>query len=562
MKPDVDWPKLKKHCNSRKSALLAERQPFEARWKDVAQHVDPMRGRFDERDSNGKIREINYRKIINSRSTKGLRKMTAGFMSGHTSKSRPWFRITVSDPVLAQHPSVKAWCDDVGQLIRDILAKSNFYTALPNFYTERHAFGVAAMACVEDTREVVRFHTFTVGEYAIGLNERGTVDTFWRRYTLSAGQIRDKFSKNVGGDNHLPDKVRDALKHDREDQKFTIECLIEPNPDKKPGTQGRMHKAFRVVDWMDGKVLDVQSDYENPILASRWDAVSGAVYSTSPAIDALGDIKQLQHQEGVKLKLGDKIADPPMGLPDSMRNQRASLMPGAITYLSPTDAKQQVGALYVPNAQAVQVIREDIAEVQGRVDEAFMLDLFQMLAFLDDRQRTAYEISARQEEKLSMLGPFLESLTDEVLDPAISRVYGIADRRGLVPEPPEEMRGADVSIEYTSTMAQAQKASGISTIERVVGFVGGLAQATQDQSVWDKFDSDEAIDIYADQVGVPARVVRGDDAVGELRMSRQQQQQMQQMAQMAPAMKQGADAIAKLAETAPVEGSIAEGLSA
>ena len=96
----------------------------------------------------------------------------------------------------------------------------------------------------------------------------------------------------------------------------------------------------------------------------------------------------------------------------------------------------------------------------------------------------------------------------------------------------------------------------------MVGFVGGLAQATQDQSVWDKFDSDEAIDIYADQVGVPARVVRGDDAVGELRMSRQQQQQMQQMAQMAPAMKQGADAIAKLAETAPVEGSIAEGLSA
>jgi len=47
----------------------------------------------------------------------------------------------------------------------------------------------------------------------------------------------------------------------------------------------------------------------------------------------------------------------------------------------------------------------DLAEVQGRVKEAFYANLFLMLAESDRREITAREIDERREEKMLMLGP-------------------------------------------------------------------------------------------------------------------------------------------------------------
>lgn len=552
---------LRQHCQRRKAALIAEREPYVTDWRQVSQYLDPTRGRFDEGDSRRTAAKRSRAKIINARATRGLRIMTAGFMGGHTSKARPWFRITVPDPTMAELPQVKVWCDDVAQRIRDVLARSNFYTALPNFYTERHAFGVAAMAALEDDEEVVRFYPFTVGTYAIGLNHRNRVDTFWRCYTMTAKQLKDRF-----GEANLPQRVKDALK-DKPDTTFTVESLIEPNPDAKEGMRGPMARPWRQVDYIPGTDSEPHGylfhggHYENPILATRWGAVGDEVYSTSPAIDALGDIKQLQYLEGQKLKLLDKMADPALTAPDFMRGRRASTNPGEVVYVTPLQTAK-VEPLYAPNHGALQQVMAEIQAVGERVDQAFMVDLFRMLDFLDDRQRTAYEISERKEEKIAMLGPALESLTDEVLDPVIVRVYSIMERRGLIPEVPDVLDNVPLRIEYTSVMAQAQKAAGTGTIERVFGFAAQLFQATGGTrpEVFDKLDFDQAIDEVHDQQGAPARIVRSDDEVEAIRAGRQQQMQMQQMAAMAPALKQGADALATMGKAKAEEGSALEGM--
>lgn len=559
--------KLRQHCQRRKAALIAEREPYMADWRQVSQYLDPTRGRFDEGDDRRKAAKRSRAKIINMRATRALRIMTAGFMGGHTSKARPWFRITVPDPAMAEQPQVKQWCDDVAQRIRDVLARSNFYTALPNFYTERHAFGVAAMACLEDDEEVVRFYPFTVGTYAIGLNHRNRVDTFWRSYTLTAKQIKERFPQA-----ELPVKVAEALRDNKGDTPFTIESLVEPNPDGKDGMRGPMARPWRQVDYIPGGdheahgYLFYGGHYENPILATRWGAVGDEVYSTSPAIDALGDIKQLQYAEGQKLKLQDKIADPALTAPDFLRGRRVSTNPGEIVYVTPLQTAK-VEPLYAPNHGALQQVREEIAAISERIDQAFMVDLFRMLDFLDERQRTAYEISERKEEKIAMLGPALESLTDEVLDPVIVRVYSIMERKGLIPMPPDALDRVPLRIEYTSVMAQAQKAAGTGTIERVLGFAANIFAATggQRMDVWDKLDLDQIMDEVHDQQGAPAGIIRSDDDVAQIRAAREQQMQMQQMAAMAPAMKQGADALATLGKAKAEEGSalagVAEGLA-
>jgi hypothetical protein len=224
-------------------------------------------------------------------------------------------------------------------------------------------------------------------------------------------------------------------------------------------------------------------------------------------------------------------------------------------YVTPDQTQQKAEAIYTPDARGLLQVMAEIDKVKERIDQAYFADLFRMLDFLDDRERTAFEISERKEEKVAMLGPALESLTDEMLDPTIEIVYADCERAGRFPPPPEVMNGVPIKVEYTSILAQAQKAAGLGTLERVLGIVGSTAEAKQDPSVWDKVNVPVTIEIAHDMLGAPARMLNSDDQVAAIQQGRAQQQKMAQMAQMAPAMKDGATAMKTMGEAVPQDGS-------
>lgn len=546
----------RKWCQQRREALLAIRQPYESDWRLVADYVDPYAGRYLTQGDSSRRKLPSRAKIINSVASKALRTMDAGFMGGHTSKARPWFRFGTSNPRLQDNEAVKVWLDDVSQLTRDVLARSNFYTALPKLYHTRHLFGVGAFIVEPDDDDIVRFYVRSMGSYAIGVDYRGRCDAFWYCYPMSASQLKVKY-----GEDKLPQKVKDALTRGG-DEEFKVESLIERNPDAKEGASAMHLRPWRQTYWMQGGnddvygCLDENGFYRMPVLAPRWWVDGCDVYGTSPAIEALGDIRQLQFNEGSKALTTDLITRPPMGLPTSLRGQNASLAPGAKTYLTPDQVGMKAEPMYVVDARAKQELRLDNEEVAQRVQEAFFADLFRMLSYLDDRERTAYEISTRKEEAVAQLGPALETLSDELLDPCMELVFDEMTRRGMIPPPPPELDGQPIKIEYTSILAQAQKAIGAGTIERVIGFVGQTAQLAQDPTVLDNIDLDATIEAFHDAQGAPARMLRSDDAKAAIRQSRQQQQKMAAMAQMAPALKQGADALKAAGETVPQDGSV------
>ena len=89
---------------------------------------------------------------------------------------------------------------------------------------------------------------------------------------------------------------------------------------------------------------------------------------------------------------------------------------------------------------------------------AFYADLFLMATDLKD-VRSATEIAERRAEKLVMLGPVLERLHDDLLEPLIGRVFQIMARAGAIPPPPfAEFDGLRLQPEYVSPMAALQAA--------------------------------------------------------------------------------------------------------
>ncbi len=91
----------------------------------------------------------------------------------------------------------------------------------------------------------------------------------------------------------------------------------------------------------------------------------------------------------------------------------------------------------------------------------------------------------------------------EFLTPVIDFVYGIAERLGIISEPPEEVSDVLVNTIYNGVLAQAQKMSEITTIEQAVTFLGSLA--AQYPEIVDHIDFDELATHYCNIVKMPPR---------------------------------------------------------
>ena len=146
----------------------------------------------------------------------------------------------------------------------------------------------------------------------------------------------------------------------------------------------------------------------------------------------------------------------------------------------------------------------DIQDVRQRINSSFYADLFLMLANATDTRMTATEVAERHEEKLLMLGPVLERLHNELLDPLIDNTFNRMVEANAIPPAPDELQGHGANVEFVSMLAQAQRAIGTNSIDRYVNNMGMVAQMKPD--VLDKFDSDVWADSYADMLGVDPKL--------------------------------------------------------
>ena len=273
----------------------------------------------------------------------------------------------------------------------------------------------------------------------------------------------------------------------------------------------------------------------------------------SPGMDALGDVKQLQSEQKRKGQAIDKLVSPPMVGNSQLKNSITNTLPGGLTVVDGTSTDGAFRPAYQVRPDLNHMVL-DIREVQKRIDTAFFADLFLMISRQDDI-RTATEIVERKEEKLLMLGPVLERLQSELLDPLIDRTFNIMVRGGLIPPPPGELSGTELKVEYISPLAQAQRIVAVGSIERLTGFIGSVAQI--DPRAADKMDVDQAIENYGEALGTNPKLIRPDDEVSAIREARAKQEEREQ--QLA-AGSQVADSVEKLGNVDTSGNNIISGL--
>ena len=533
----------------RYSQLEDDRSSWRAHWMEITDYIAPRRGQYLIESQNSKGRKRTT-KIIDSTGTQAMRTMAAGLMSGMTSPARPWHRRKVREDLM-DDGEVRTWLAQVEKIERAILHKSNFYNSIHTVYTELGSFGTAPLYRQPSFDSVIRFRPFTAGEYVIAENDLGVVDTLGRHFTMSVGQIVQKFVHRVDGSMDWSGASKATKKlwdNGNYDARVEIVHVIEPRlmADREYGKKDGKNMPFKSCYFELSSESDaflMESGYNKfPAYVPRWDVLSGEVYGRSPGMDNLGDIKQLQHQQKRKAQAIDKMVNPPMVAPTSLKGKPSTVLPGQTTYVDP----MQGGQGFVPAYQVQPRISElqmDIAEVQNRIQRGFYADLFAMMINSDRRQMTATEVVERHEEKLVLLGPVLQRINVELLDPLLDDVFEYALEAGLLPEPPEALAGEELEVEYISLLAQAQQAAAASSLERVMGFAGNLVAVFPD--IVDGINSDEALRQYSEILGTSPDVIISDEELQAKRQARAEEQQQMQAMEQASQLAQGAKVLSE-----------------
>jgi len=523
----------KEILQKRYNQMWLEANKWTAAWKELAKYINPTRGRFDDVPNRGKM--IDHTVILDGHATQASRILASGMQSGMTSPTRPWFKLSIDDDALANLPPVQMWLDETQKSMLKICNASNIYGVFYQMYEEIGDFGTAAAIFLEDYEDVIRGRSFTIGEYALGINDKGVVDSFARKMKMTVGQMVNMF-----GLDNCSDTVKNSYNTNNIDVWIDVYHLIEPNDKRIKGEIGVKNMAFRSVYWESGtgeEVLQVGGFEEFPVIAPRWDTITtDMIYGYGPGWHLLGNVKQLQKTQLDKLLAQEKSHNPPMQK-DSSVDGMVDLLPGGVTTSSSTLPNAGIRPAYQVNAN-LESFLELIESLKTSINKDFFVDLFLMMINFDKSNMTATEVAERQQEKILMMGPVLEKLQKEMLDPFVKRIYGIMERNFLLPPPPEEMEGAEIKIEYVSILAQAQKAVGIESISRVIGFINGVSAIKQDAG--DVYDIDEAIREVAKMEGTPAKLIVEQKVVAQIREGRAQQQQVAQQMEMAS---KGADAM-------------------
>jgi hypothetical protein len=478
---------LLSHC----ARLKSERAAAERQWREIAAYMRPQHLPGLMEDAAGSKRSV---LLLDSTARLAVEGFAAGLYGMMTNPASRWFALGVDDPDLNGYDPVRDWLWDAETRLLASFGPqaSRFYAVLPGLFADLACFGTAVFHS-EEIGRTGRFNDTVrpLSECLIAENAHGEVDTVFRRFTLTPAQAVGLFGEALSA------RTRKAAAAGSRDRIAFLHAVF---PDTDPAA---LHPfASLHVEEEASLVVSRSGYFDMPYQVPRWTQGAGEAYGRGIGDQILPDMRLLVRMEETVLRAAELMADPPMAVPDKGLARGAHVRPGGISYGAlDHDGGLRIKPIYTGANPAMAV--ELIEQRRQAVRDAFQLSLMQLT---ESPNMTATEFMARHEEKLRLLGPNLGRIQSEFLSPLIRRRFGMMRRAGLMPEPPPEIRGHELKIDYVSPLARAQMASEAQAVGRLYDSIAPLTALAPE--VADNIDHDEAVQVLGRGWAVPARIMR------------------------------------------------------
>ena len=442
------------------------------------------------------------------------------------------------------------WLESVERRMYDAFHQSNFQQEIHELYYDLVTFGTGCIYIEEDEDVGLRFSTRHISEIYISENNRGIVDTIFRKYKMTAKACADQF-----GLESLPSKIARAAEKDPFEM-FEILHVVQPREDRQIGKIGQENMPFASIylDMDTKQIMRESGMMEMAFLTPRYLKDSVSSYGRSPAMSCLSDIKMINKMSETSIRAAQKLIDPPLMVPDDGFIAPVRTRPGGLNYYR-SGTRDRIEPLQTGSNIPVSINMEE--QRRQAIRSAFYVD--QLLSVQDAPRKTATQVLQESEQVMRLIAPVMGRLQAELLRPLINRSFLLMSRQQMFDPAPEFMAGMDIDIKYVSPMAKAQKQTDLQSIMRALEVI---AQVGQFAPVMDYIDNNGLVDHLLDTLSVPAKVRKSDAEVQMAIQQREQQlaeqQEMQQTMQMAQAAGQAAPALREVANIGEQETAAAE----
>jgi len=524
-----------KNLLKRFDRLKSQRQNWESHWQEVADYMQPRKADVTKSRSKGDKRtEL----IFDSSPLQSVELLAASLHGMLTNPSTPWFSLRFKEDEMENEDEAKEWLESATETMYAAFNKSNFQQEIFELYHDLITFGTAAMFIEEDDEDILKFSTRHINEMYIAENEKGRIDTVFRKFKLSARAAIQKF-----GD--VSANIAITAKKDPYEE---VEILhaVYPRSDFDPKKKDKSNMPFESVylEAGTGEELSVSGFREFPFVVPRYLKASHEIYGRSPAMTALPDVKMLNEMSKTTIKSAQKQVDPPLLVPDDGFILPVRTVPGGLNFYR-AGTRDRIEPLNIGANTPLGLNMEE--QRRNSIRNAFYVNQLMMQS---GPQMTATEVIQRNEEKMRLLGPVLGRLQSELLKPLIDRAFALILRKNLFKQAPDFLSGRDIEIEYVSPLAKAQKSTELQSIMRAIEIMGSLSNVAP---VFDHINMDKLVRHLADIVGVPQKILKPQAELNaEREQAQAQQQQMQQMQQLQQVAEAGGK-IAPLAKALPEE---------
>jgi len=519
-----EYRKFAKELKDNLSRLQTKRQNWESHWQEVADYMLPRKSDINRERSKGDKRNV---QIYDSTAVHSLELLASSLHGMLTSNAQRWFQLRYKEAAFNDLDEAKEWLEDATEKMYVAFARSNFQQEIFENYHDLIAFGTACLFIEEDKDDIIKFSARHIKEIYITENDKGFIDTIYRKFKMTAKAAFERFGKdNISRD--LAVKFQKTPFDDVE-----LVHVVRPRSVYNPSKLDKQNMPFQSVymEYETGHIISIGGFREFPYVVPRYLKASNEIYGRSPGMNSLPDVKVLNKMVEVSMKAAQKQVDPPLLVPDDAMILPVRTAPGSLNYYR-SGSRDRIEALNIAANNPLGLNMED--QRRRSISRTFHVD---QLLIQENRTMTATEVMQRNQEKMRILGPVIGRLQQELLMPLIIRVFNIMLRNKEFLPAPEILTNQQVDIEYVSPVALAQKGSQLESIMRGLELFGSISQIAP---VTDYIDENGLIKQIINILGLPAKMIKSDKEVQELRAVRQEQQAAQ--AQMQQEMMQSEQA--------------------
>ena len=519
-------------------SLENDRVKYEEDFKKIGRYIVPARADWEWDDTG-----VDRPKLFDATGVDSNQKLADGYQGYMVNPRALWMKLRMEDEKLNNDHKMKAWLAIAEKLMYVIFARSNFYSAIGQCFSDQ-AFGTVVLYIEPDEETIINFVPQHLKGMYIAEDSHERIDTVFHKM-----KVRNRVIVRDYGEGLKPER-REELMKDPFGRTLLWRAVL-PNEEYehgKIGPKGMLWSSTTYLDDDNDKPLKESGYKKMPYVVWRPLKVTGEAYGRSFAWWALGDVLRINQLEKTVLEVALLQAKPPLNVPGEILDQVNVTQWGLNPY---TEPDRQVFPMNIGGNLGYSV--EEREQLQNQIRGYFHVDAFQLLSMMADKEYTATQAAEMAGEKSALLTAHTSRVGSELLDPIIECTLFYAIEAGFIPEPPVAIPTHGLKVDYVGPLTMDQdRAFKTNGIVRAMNMIAPFME--QKPEIWDLIRDDRMFRDLLDGAGMPDRHMNNEQEVEVIRKARAEQAQAQQQSDL---NKAGAQAY-KDGTWKPAEGSLSK----